>query len=106
MKQELGRLSSAPQQIRVLALLARFMKSHGVLAMLNAYWVHESLFVCHLLLLTDFVLPFSYQHFRSTTYIFSDVLTNWTDAHCCYTHEQFCLGVLHMLEERKPPHQF
>lgn len=60
MKQELCRLSNAPQQIRVLALLSQFMKSRGVLVMLNSYWVHEILFVCHLPLPTNFDLSFNH----------------------------------------------
>lgn len=69
--------------------------------MLNTYWVHESLLVCHPPLPTNFVLPFNHQHFRSTTSIFSGVLTNWTDAHCCCTHEQFCLGGASHVEGEK-----
>lgn len=46
MKQELGRLSSASQQIRGSALFASFIKNHEVL------WgnTEEGSFVCHLLL--------------------------------------------------------
>lgn len=74
--------------------------------MLNAHGVRERKLVCHMPLPGTFALPFNSQCYESATVTFSDALTNWTDAHCCYTHKQYCLGVRYMLEERKPPHQF
>lgn len=74
-KQELARLSSAPQQIRGLALFASFIKNHGVLRM-NTGKAH--LFVTYFCLQS---LVLNHQHFKNTTSGFSGTRTNCTGTH-------------------------
>lgn len=74
MKQDLGRLSSAPLQIRGLTLFASPIKNHGVV------WVNTGkahLFVTYFCLQS---LVLTHQYFRNTSG-FSGTLTNWTGTH-------------------------